>query len=56
MGVLWRPFLALFRAVLSLFRILRNAVLVVTAAAALLFVLDRLLLDEDVDPLDDLEI
>ncbi len=57
MGVLWRPFVALFRAVASLCRRVRNAVLVVTAAVALLFVLDRLLLNEpEGDELDDLEI
>ncbi len=57
MGVLWRPFVALFRAVASLFRTLRNAALLVTAAVMLLFVLDRLLLDEPEGvELDDLEI
>ena len=57
MGVLWRPFVALFRAVASLFRTLRNAALLVTAAVMLLFVLDRLLLNEpEGDELDDLEI
>ena len=51
-----RPFLALFRGVLSLLRKLRNLVVVMTAATALLFVLDRLLFSEpEGDELDDLE-
>ncbi len=56
MGLLLRPFAALARTFRSFLLTLRNFVVLVTAVTALLFILDRLLLNDEDHPLDDLEI
>jgi hypothetical protein len=47
MALLFRPLRALGRALLRFLRRLRNTLALLAAATAVLFILDRLLLDDD---------